>query len=107
MIDGVTILKQYDTSLSIESIIFFSILAGIIAFFFMLILPGPTLLPLSLVFGVIIGLTIFVNLKSENNIPNYYYDVIIDNSVSVNELYKDYEILKVDGKIYTIALREK
>ena len=109
MIDGVTILKQYDFTLSISLIIILSILTGI--FFFLLVKmlwfdmkPEANLIPL--IWGVTIGLLAAFYLKSDDSSP-CRYDVLIDNSVSVNELYKDYEILKVEGKIYTITLREK
>ena len=109
MIDGVTILKQYDFTLSTSLIIILSILTGIFFFFLIKMFwfdmkPEANLIPL--IWGVIIGLLAAFYLKSDDSSP-CRYDVIIDNSVSVNELYKDYEILKVEGKIYTITLREK
>lgn len=109
MIDGVTILKQYDFALGTNLIIILSILTGI--FFFFLIkgfwfdkAPEANLIPL--IWGVTIGLLAAFYLSSDDSSP-CRYDVIIDDSVSVNELYKDYKILKVEGKIYTITLREK
>lgn len=107
MIEGITVLKQYNVFMSIGLIIFLSVLFGIIAFLLVTMLPGQNLLSLNLAFGAIVGLIFFVSMKSDNSSPCYHYDVIIDDSVSVNELYKDYEILKVEGKIYTITLREK
>lgn len=109
MIDGVTILKQYDFTLSTSLIIILSILTGIFFFFLIKMFwfdmkPEANLIPL--IWGVIIGLLAAFYLKSDDSSP-CRYDVLIDNSVSVNELYKDYEILKVEGKIYTITLREK
>lgn len=109
MIDGVTILKQYDFTLSTSLIIILSILTGIFFFFLIKMFwfdmkPETNLIPL--IWGVIIGLLAAFYLKSDDSSP-CRYDVLIDNSVSVNELYKDYEILKVEGKIYTITLREK
>lgn len=109
MIDGVTILKQYDFTLSTSLIIILSILTGIFFFFLIKMFwfdmkPEANLIPL--IWGVIIGLLAAFYLKSDDFSP-CRYDVLIDNSVSVNELYKDYKILKVEGKIYTITLREK
>lgn len=40
--------------------------------------------------------------------PSHYqtqYQVIFDDSISANEVYEKYEVIKVDGKIWTI--REK
>lgn len=109
MIDGVTILKQYDFTLSTSLIIILSILTGIFFFFLIKMFwfdmkPEANLIPL--IWGVIIGLLAAFYLKSDDSSP-CRYDILIDNSVSVNELYKDYKILKVEGKIYTITLREK
>lgn len=111
MIDGVTLLKQYDVSLSIGLIIFFSILIGMLGFLLILgkeIIYGADQysVSISIIMGIIIAVICFSLLKSENT-PNIHYKVIIDDSVSVNELYKNYKILNVDGKIYTITLREK
>lgn len=111
MIDGVTILKQYDASLSIGLIIFFSILIGMLGFLLILgkeIIYGTDQYSVStsIIMGIIIAVICFFLLKSENT-PNIHYEVIIDDSVSVNELYKNYEILNIDGKIYTISLREE
>ena len=36
----------------------------------------------------------------------YEYQVTIDDSVSMNEFLEQYEIIKVDGKIYTIREKE-
>lgn len=36
----------------------------------------------------------------------YEYQVTIDDSVSMNEFLEEYEIIKVDGKIYTIRDKE-
>ena len=39
----------------------------------------------------------------ELSVPDYIkYEVILDDSVSMNEFYDKYEILNVEGKIYTI-----
>lgn len=59
--------------------------------------------------GVIIGLLfigigIFLNWTVINKIikPTPIYKVLVSDSVSMNEFYSKYEILNVDGKIYTI-----
>lgn len=95
--------------MSTSLIIILSILTGIFFFFLIKMFwfdmkPEANLIPL--IWGVIIGLLAAFYLKSDDSSP-CRYDVLIDNSVSVNELYKDYKILKVEGKIYTITLREK
>ena len=38
--------------------------------------------------------------------PRTYYKVTIDDSVSVNEFIKKYEIIQMNGKIYTIIEKD-
>ena len=35
------------------------------------------------------------------------YDVILDNSVSYNEFIEKYDVIEVNGKIYTVKLKEQ
>lgn len=39
--------------------------------------------------------------------PRTYYKVTIDDSVSMNEFMKKYEIIQTDGKIYTIIEKDE
>ena len=39
--------------------------------------------------------------------PRTYYKVTIDDSVSMNEFMKKYEIIQSDGKIYTIIEKDE
>lgn len=39
--------------------------------------------------------------------PRTYYKVTIDDSVSMNEFMKKYEIIQMDGKIYTIIEKDE
>ena len=55
-----------------------------------------------------VGISIFLGwtvVKEAIN-PTITYKVIVDDSVSLNEFYNNYEILSVDGKIYTIKVKE-
>lgn len=53
---------------------------------------------------VFIGIGIFLSgvVASETFCPIPTYKVLVDDSVSMNEFYDKYEILNVEGKIYTI-----
>lgn len=42
-----------------------------------------------------------------SEVPRTYYKVTIDDSVSMNEFMKKYEIIKADGKIYTIIEKDE
>lgn len=35
------------------------------------------------------------------------YDVILDNSVSYNEFIEKYDVIEVNGKIYTVQLKDQ
>lgn len=35
------------------------------------------------------------------------YDVILDNSVSYNEFIEKYDVIEVNGKIYTVKLKDQ
>ena len=48
------------------------------------------------------GMLIGFGIDELNQQPETHYQVIIDDSVPMNEFYKKYEIIEVEGKIYTI-----
>jgi hypothetical protein len=48
------------------------------------------------------GLFIGFGIDELNQQPETHYQVTIDYSVPMNEFYKKYEIIEVEGKIYTI-----
>lgn len=56
---------------------------------------------------VFIGIGMFLSgvVASETFCPTPTYKVLVDDSVSMNEFYDKYEILNVEGKIYTIELK--
>jgi hypothetical protein len=53
---------------------------------------------------IFLGLGIFLNCMviDETINPFSIYKVLVSDSVSMNEFYNKYEILNVEGKIYTI-----
>ncbi len=52
----------------------------------------------------LLSLFIFAHAKPAKIIPTYM--VLIDDSVSMVEFYDKYEVLEIQGKIYTITERE-
>lgn len=54
------------------------------------------------------GGVLTINEANSREIPNgkYEYQVIIDDNISINEFYDKYEVVKVEGKIYTIREKE-
>lgn len=65
------------------------------------------------IFGTFMFITFlcFIVTKSASNkeiIPTskYKYQVTIDDSVSMTEFYEKYEIIDIEGKIYTIKIKE-
>lgn len=59
--------------------------------------------------GIFIGLALVVPFllipKAAEPVYETHYDIIIDDSVSLNELNKKYEIIDVRGKIYEVKER--
>lgn len=56
----------------------------------------------------VIAILIFIILDTKTNVPTgkYEYQVTINDNVSMTEFYEKYEIIKVEGKIYTIREKE-
>ena len=54
------------------------------------------------------GCVLTINEANSREIPNgkYEYQVIIDDSISMSEFYDKYEVIEVEGKIYTIRKKE-
>ena len=58
---------------------------------------------------VFVGFGIFLNwvVIDETIKPTPIYKVLVSDSVSMNEFYSKYEILNVEGKIYTIEPKKE
>lgn len=62
---------------------------------------------LSIIFGIL-WITFAISLcYNEDKEGTYLYQVTIDKSVSFIEFNNKYEVIEVDGKIYTIREKEK
>lgn len=110
--EGVTILNSYESLTNFGSILLMSILcvwflAAAIVVLFALLKCGCdswkefTILVISVALSIICGY-----LVPEDKYETHY-QVTIDNSVTINEFQDKYEIIEVEGKIYTVRERIK
>lgn len=108
--NGVIILNSYESLTNFNSILLISILCA--WFFAVAILALFALLkygcnswkePAFLVICVV--LTIVCGCLIPEDKYETHYQVTVDNSVSMNKFQDKYEIIKVEGKIYTVRER--
>ena len=108
--NGVIILNSYESLTNFGSILLMSILcawflaAAILALFALLKYgcdswKEPAFLVICVVLTIVCGCLIPED-KYET-----HYQVTVDNSVSMNEFQNKYEIIEVEGKIYTVRER--
>ena len=108
--DGVIILNSYESLTNFGSILLMSILcawflaAAIVALFAFLNYGCDSwkefaILIICMVLAIVCGCLIPED-KYET-----HYQVTVDNSVSMNEFQNKYEIIEVEGKIYTVRER--
>ena len=58
------------------------------------------------IISVLAGTCCYCGMCGERE-PVYTYEVIIDDTVSFNEMYEKYEVVEVNGEIYSIKIKEK
>lgn len=110
--NGVTILNSYEYLTNIVSIVGVSIVY--VWFFVVSILALFALLKYkskSWKEPVLFIICVILTITCGRLIPKYKYEtryqVTVDDSVSMNEFQNKYEIIKVEGKIYTVKERIK
>ena len=105
--DGVTILNSYESLTNFGSVFIMSALC--VWFFTVVVLVLLSLLkygcdswkgPVFLVICVV--LTIVCGCLIPERKYEIHYQVTVDDSVSMNEFQSKYEIIEVEGKIYTV-----
>ena len=112
MLDGITLL---DTGTKVVSYTWGWRWGGVIAAIFAIFLivvfiictidgTGGEIFFVAGIFVGMLSLFIFVHAKPAKTINTY--SVIIDDSVSMTEFYDKYEVLDIQGKIFTITERE-
>ena len=108
--NGVIILNSYESLTNFGSILLISILCawffavGIIVLFALLKYgcnswKEPAFLVICVVLTIVCGCLV------PDDKYETHYQVTVDNSVSMNEFQNNYEIIEVEGKIYTIRER--
>ena len=112
MLDGITLL---DTGTKVVSYTWGWSWGGFIAAIFAILLiiafilctidcTGGEIFFFAGIFVGMLSLFIFVHAKPAKTINTY--SVIIDDSVTMTEFYDKYEVLDIQGKIFTITERE-
>lgn len=83
---------------------------GVIEMMFDLDFPNFFIITLKVLVGLLISLlvTLFIIVVTSKEVPNgkYEYQVTITDEVKMKEFNAKYDIIKVDGKIYTIREKE-
>lgn len=105
--NGVTILNSYEYLTNLGSILLTSILCvwflvvAIVALF-ALLKHGCNLWKEFTILIICIALTITCGCLIPKDKYETHYQVMVDDSVSMNEFQGKYEIIKIEGKIYTV-----
>lgn len=110
--NGVTILNSYEYLANTSSIVImiflcmWSLACTFVALFELIKKKGKSWIA-GIIFIVCTTLTITLGGLIPKEKYETQYQVIVDDSVSVNEFQNKYEIIKVEGKIYTVKERVK
>ena len=108
--DGVIILNSYESLTNFDSILLMSILcawflaAAIVALFALLKYGCDSWKEFAILIICVVLAIVCVCLIPEDKYETCY-QVTVDNSVSMNEFQNKYEIIEVEGKIYTVKER--
>ena len=108
--DGVIILNNYESLTNFGSILLMSILCAwflavaIVALFALLKYGCDSWKEFAILIVCVVLFIVCVCLIQEDKYETHY-QVTVDNSVSMNEFQNKYEIIEVEGKIYTIRER--
>ena len=105
--NGVTILNSYESLTNFDSILLMSILcawslaAAIVALFALLKYGCDSWKEFAILVVCVVLFIVCGCLIPEDKYETHY-QVTVDNSVSMNEFQDKYEIIEVEGKIYTV-----
>ena len=108
--DGVIILNSYESLTNFGSILLMSILcawflaAAIVALFALLKYGCDSWKEFAILVVCVVLFIVCGCLIPEDKYETHY-QVTVDNSVSMNEFQNKYEIIEVEGKIYTVRER--
>ena len=108
--DGVIILNSYESLTNFDSILLMSILcawslaAAIVALFALLKYGCDSWKEFAILVVCVVLFIVCGCLIPEDKYETHY-QVTVDNSVSMNEFQNKYEIIEIEGKIYTVRER--
>ena len=108
--NGVIILNSYESLTNFDSILLISILcawflaAAIVALFALLKYGCDSWKEFAILVVCVVLFIVCGCLIPEDKYETHY-QVTVDNSVSMNEFQNKYEIIEVEGKIYTVRER--
>lgn len=108
--NGVTILNSYESLTNFDSILLMSILcawslaAAIVALFALLKYGCDSWKEFAILVVCVVLFIVCGCLIPEDKYETHY-QVTVDNSVNMNEFQNKYEIIEVEGKIYTVRER--
>ena len=108
--DGVIILNSYESLTNFGSILLMSILcawflaAAIVALFALLKYGCDSWKEFAILVVCVVLFIVCGCLIPEDKYETHY-KITVDNSVSMNEFQNKYEIIEVEGKIYTVKER--
>ena len=108
--NGVIILNSYESLTNFDSILLMSILcawslaAAIVALFALLKYGCDSWKEFAILVVCVVLFIVCGCLIPEDKYETHY-QVTVDNSVSMNEFQNKYEIIEVEGKIYTVRER--
>ena len=111
LLEGMELLSVKDVSIPLLAGILTEIicLAIVVCSIYLLIMSFKKRDVIVVLFSLLfIGSGVFLSslIVDEVTNSNFIYKVAVSDSVSLNEFYENYEILEVDGKIYTIKEKE-
>lgn len=110
--NGVIILNSYESLTNFDSILLMSILcawslaAAIVALFALLKYGCDSWKEFAILVVCVVLFIVCGCLIPEDKYETHY-QVTVDDSVSMNEFQNKYEIIEVEGKIYTVRERVK
>lgn len=108
--NGVIILNSYESLTNFGSILLMSILcvwflaAAIVALFALLKYGCDSQKEFAILVACV-ALSIICGCLIPKKEYEIHYQVTVDNSVSMNEFQNKYEIIEVEGKIYTVSMK--
>ena len=106
MIDGITILNQTEIMEVPGVWLFITIcISLVIGFIVALLLHNEDALPIVTLLAFI-GMAIVVSILFKEPTGRYKYECLIDDSVSITELYEKYEVIEQRGDIWVLEDKE-